>query len=163
MQRQVEEKGPASLVPFGREPWPGVIAAGQPRSSDWARLAEAGVATVVDIRESWEPRGHDEAAAVEAAGLRYVRIPFGHGHIPDATFDRVREVMREQDDAPVVVHCASGNRVGAALLPWWILEHGLDEDTALQTAVRAGLASRALAVTALDYARRKTREREAVA
>lgn len=150
----------AAVLPYGREPRPGVISAGQPRGHEWPAVAAAGVRTVVDIRESWEPRGHAEAEAVEAAGLRYVHIPFGHGHIPDTTFDRVRAVMRENGGTPVVVHCASGNRVGAALLPWWILDEGMSEDEAVQAAVSAGLASRGLAVTALDYARRKALEEE---
>jgi uncharacterized protein (TIGR01244 family) len=153
----------ASLVPMGREPWPGVISAGQPRGHEWQALAEAGVETVVDIREAWEPRGHDEAAAVEAAGLRYVHIPLGNRRIEDETFARIREVVRERGDAPIVVHCASGNRVGGALLPYWLLDEGLGEEEALQTAVKAGLASRPLAGVAVDYARRQTRAREAAA
>ncbi len=118
---------------------------------------------MLDIRERWEPRGHDEAKAVVAAGLRYENVPFGHGHVPAATFERVRELMRENSGAPIVVHCASGNRVGAALIPWWILDEGLSEDEALQAAVAAGLASRGLAVVALEYARRVGKEKEVAA
>lgn len=161
MKTDTRDEEIAALLPNGRAPWPGVVSAGQPRGPEWSRLAESGVRTVVDIRERWEPRGHDEEAMVTAAGLRYIAIPFGHGHIPDATFDRVREVLRERGDGPVVVHCASGNRVGAALLPWWVLEEGLSEDEALQAAVKAGLASRSLAIRALHYARRKANEQEA--
>lgn len=163
MSGNSSDREPATLVPMGREPWPGVITAGQPRGPEWDRLAEAGVRTVVDIREAWEPRGHDEEAMVAAAGLRYVHIPFGHGRIADETFDRVRATMRDRGDAPVVVHCASGNRVGGALIPWWVLDEGMSEEEALQAAVNAGLASRALAVEAFDYVRRQTAEREEAA
>ena len=152
----------ARLLPYAREPVPGVVSAGQPGEAAWRSVAEAGIGTVVDIRESWESRGHDEPAAVEAAGLEYVHIPFGHGHIPAATFERVRAVMRESG-RPVLVHCASGNRVGAALIPWWILDEGMTEDEALQAAVSAGLGSRALAITALEHARRMRSEEEAAA
>ena len=123
-------------------------------------MAEAGIGTVLDIREGWEPRGHDEPAAVEAAGLRYVNVPFGHGRIPAATFERVREVMREAGERPILVHCASGNRVGAALLPWWILDQGLSEEEGIRAALEAGLGSRPLAMMALDYARRMRNEQE---
>ncbi len=71
--------------------------------------------------------------------------------------------MRERGGAPLVVHCASGNRVGAALFPWWVLDEGLSEDEALQAAGKAGLASRALAVAALDYVRRTKASQEAAA
>lgn len=153
----------ALSLPNASEPWPGVITAGQPRASQWAELREDGVRTVVDLREPWEPRGHDEAAAVAAAGLRYVTVPFGHGPILDETFARVRQVMRDSGSETMVVHCASGNRVGAALIPWWILDQGMTEEQALGAAVKAGLSSRALALLALDYARRVQREREAAA
>jgi uncharacterized protein (TIGR01244 family) len=153
----------ARVVPYAREPRPGVISAGQPGPGAWAAVAETGIETVLDIREDWEPRGHDEPAAVEAAGLRYVNVPFGHGRIPAATFERVREVMREAGDGPILVHCASGNRVGAALIPWWILDGGLTEDEAIEAAVAAGLASRELAIAALEHARLMSGEEEAAA
>ncbi len=164
MKKGGRTTGSAALsLPNAREPWPGVISAGQPMARQWAGLRAAGIAAVVDIREDWEPRGHDEAGAVERAGLRYVRVPFGHGPIRDETFARVREVMRAARSEPVVVHCASGNRVGAALIPWWILDEGLTEEQALGAAVKAGLSSRPLAMMALDYARRVRKEREAAA
>ncbi len=150
-------------LPNASEPWPGVVSAGQPHAGQWAGLREDGITAVVDLREEWEPRGHEEAGAVEAAGLCYLAVPFGHGPIRDETFERVREVMRDTRGAPVVVHCASGNRVGAALLPWWILDEGLTEEQALGAAVKAGLRSRGLAMIALDYARRIQEEREAAA
>lgn len=153
----------ALSLPYAAQPTPGVFSAGQPRASQWSGLLDGGVKTVVDIRAGWEPRGHDEAAAVRAAGLRYVHVPFGHGPISDATFDRVREVMREAAEAPVVVHCASGNRVGAALLPWWILDQGLSEEEGIRAALEAGLGSRPLAMMALDYVRRMRNEQEEVA
>jgi uncharacterized protein (TIGR01244 family) len=153
----------ARAVPYAREPRPGVISAGQPGPGAWRAVAAAGIATVLDIREDREPRGHDEPAAVEAAGLRYINIPFGHGRIPAAAFERVRAVMREAGDEPILVHCASGNRVGAALIPWWILDRGLTEDEAIQAAIDAGLASRGLAIAALEHVRRMRSEEEAAA
>lgn len=97
------ETEPAALVSLGREAWPGVITAGQ-------------------------PRGHDGEAMVAAAGLRYVHVLLGKGRIADGTFERVRAAMRDRGDAPVVVDRASGNRVGGALIPWWVPDEGLSEE-----------------------------------
>lgn len=153
-----ERVGAAVSLPIVAEAWPGIVSAGQPRATQWADVREAGFETVVDIREGWEPRGHDEPAAVAAAGLRYVSVEFGHGRIADETFDRIRALVRERGEAPLFVHCASGNRVGAALIPALMLDEGATEREALEAAVRAGLASRELARVALDYVSRKRSE-----
>ena len=151
----------AVRLPIVGEAWPGVVSAGQPTSGQWQDVRDAGFGTVVDLREAWEPRGHDERPAVEAAGLRYVNVEFGHGPIADETFDRVRALVRERGDAPLFVHCATGNRVGAALIPALMLDEGATEREALEGAVRAGLASRELAAVAMDYVRRKRNEEDA--
>ena len=39
------------------------------------------------------------------------------------------------------VHCGSGNRVGGALLPFLMLDQGLEEEDAVGQAMRVGLRS----------------------
>ena len=54
----------------------------------------------------------------------------------------------------MLVHCGSGNRVGAALIPHLILDHGMEEEDAMGQAMRVGLRSAELMEWGLDYARR---------
>jgi hypothetical protein len=65
-------------------------------------------------------------------------------------------VVREAGDRAVFVHCGSGSRVGGALLPHLVLEHGLAEEDAIGQAMRIGLRSADLLEWGLDYARRKS-------
>ena len=52
------------------------------------------------------------------------------------------------------VHCGSGNRVGGAMLAWLILDHGFEEQDAVDQALRVGLRNADLMEWGLDYARR---------
>src|SRR5690348_9114735 len=105
-----------ATLPYGSCPLDGVAAAGQPDEGALAELARAGYRTVVDLRAPEEARGFDEAAAVERAGMTYLPLPVTQLTLDDAAFDRFRAVMRDPARRPILVHCASSNRVGALLL-----------------------------------------------
>jgi hypothetical protein len=67
---------------------------------------------------------------------------------------RILAVLRGAGDRVVLVHCGSGNRVGGALIPFLMLDHGLEEEDAVGQAMRIGLRSAELMEWGLDYARR---------
>ncbi len=141
-------------VPNSACPMPGLATAGQPSGLAWRPLAEAGYRTVVDLRGPEEPRGHDEPQEVRAAGLEYVAIPVQQQTLGDAEFDAFREVMRDPARRPVLVHCATSNRVGALLLPYFALDEKMSLNDATLLAQRAGLRSAELHGLAAEYARR---------
>jgi protein tyrosine phosphatase (PTP) superfamily phosphohydrolase (DUF442 family) len=141
-------------VPNACQLLPGVVTGGQPSAAHLAAFHAAGGRVVLDLRDAMEPRPLDEAATVASLGLEYVNVPVGPHSLTDATLDRVREVLREAGDGTVLVHCASGSRVGAALLPVLMLDHGLEEEDAVGQAMRVGLRSAELMEWALDYTRR---------
>src|SRR5437016_9203179 len=116
-------------VPIACEPIPWIVTEAQPASEHLAALKRAGCAVVIDIREAMEPRPFKTPDAVVQAGLEYRNIPVGHGAVSDATFGRLVDVVRElAGKRPTFVHCNSGNRVGAALIPYFMLEQGLAEE-----------------------------------
>jgi len=145
----------AAALPNGSVPLPDVVTAGQPSASQIAALASAGVKTVLDLRGVEEARGFDEPSAVRAGGLDYVSLAMGYEGVPDTIFDTVRDVLGDAARRPVLLHCASANRVGAALLPHLVLDHGVDRNEALERAVAVGLRHRGIAQAALDYVARK--------
>ena len=109
---------------------------------------------MLDLRDPMEPRPLDEPAAARAAGLEYVNIPVTAGSHDDATLERILGVLRGAGDRTVFVHCGSGNRVGGALIPYLMLDQGLEEEDAVDQAMRVGLRSAELMEWGLDYARR---------
>jgi len=142
-------------VPNACQILPHVVTGGQPAAADLQRLGEAGGGIVLDLRDPMEPRPFDEPALAGRLGLEYVNVAVGAGTLTDETLDRILGVLRGAGDRTVFVHCASGNRVGGALLPYLILDHGLEEEDAVGQAMRVGLRSAELLEWGTDYARRK--------
>ncbi len=139
-------------------PLPGVGTGGQPDSAGLAALGRAGFRAVLDLRMPDEPRGHDEPAIARAAGLSYRSLPVSPATLTDETFDRFRSLMRDSLATPVLVHCASGNRVGALMVPWLVLDRGWPVERAMASAEAGGLRTPLLKERALDYVRRRSGE-----
>ena len=93
----------------------GIRAAGQPDAEVLERFADAGYVAVIDMRAPDEDRGMDEKAVIETLGLDYVLLPIDDAE--DVSFDNARRLdeLLSAYTGPVLVHCASGNRVGALL------------------------------------------------
>lgn len=133
---------------------PTVVTGGQPTESQLAAFKAAGGRRVLDLRDPMEPRSYDEPAAAAALGLEYTNVPVGAGSLTDETLDRVLDVLRRSGDQQLLVHCASGNRVGGVLLPFLMTDQGLEEEDAVSQAMRVGLRSAELMDWGLDYTRR---------
>jgi protein tyrosine phosphatase (PTP) superfamily phosphohydrolase (DUF442 family) len=133
---------------------PNIVTGGQPSAAQLEALRAAGVEVVLDIRDPMEPRPVDESAEAARLGLEYVNVPVVAGSLDDAQLDRILATLRGAAGRTVFFHCASANRVGGALIPYLILDEGMDEDDAVQQAMRIGLRSPELLEWGLDYARR---------
>ncbi|MDG6347622.1 protein tyrosine phosphatase family protein [Luteimonas sp. 8-5] len=127
-------------------PGGGIYTSGRISQGDIAKLEAAGIRHVIDLAQDGETPEFDEAAAMQAAGIGYDNLPISG---PDAltranveAFDRLLAGAQ----APVLVHCASGNRVGAmaALRAAWI--EGVPVEEAIATGRAWGLRSLEAAV-----------------
>jgi sulfide:quinone oxidoreductase len=118
-----------------------VAICGQLQPSDMKALADAGFTAVVNNRPDGEamfgqPRTADVRAAAEAAGLKFLDLPFSG---PRATPEQVRALadLLADGDGRIVAYCKSGMR--SALL-WGAasMANGRSSDEVLQGARRAG-------------------------
>jgi len=134
---------------------PTVVTGGQPTAAHLEALKAAGCAVVLDTRDPMEPRPFDEPALVRKLGMEYVNIPIVAGRLGADQLDRVRQTLRDAGDRPVFFHCASANRVGGALIPYLMIDLGMEEEDAVTEAMRVGLRSAELLEWGLDYARRQ--------
>ncbi len=140
-------------------PLPGVATGGQPREAHLKSLAAAGYRTVLDLRTAEEPRGLDEPRAARAAGLELVSLPVTAATLGDPTYETFRRVMRSAGPGGVFVHCASGNRVGAVMVPWLVLDRGWDLERAVAEAKLGGMRNERYEAMARDYVRRQRERR----
>jgi len=100
-------------------------------------LKALGFATIVDLRGPAEGAGGEKQAA-EAAGLRYVNIPVTGGIPTDAQVAEFARVIEDPNNAPLLVHCASANRVGA-MSTLYRVRQGIPLAIALEEGRTAGL------------------------
>lgn len=120
-------------------PVEGIHSGGRISADDLPALRAAGIRHVINLAPAAETPGFDEAGAVRAAGMRYDTLPIaGAGDLDReavVAFDRLLQAAV----GPTLVHCASGNRVGAlaALRAAWL--HGADEEAAVEEGRRWGL------------------------
>jgi protein tyrosine phosphatase (PTP) superfamily phosphohydrolase (DUF442 family) len=131
---------PATTLPNQRDPLPGVRTGGMPESPEgYGALGRAGFRTFVDLRTDREVAAA-ERAAVEAAGMTYVRIPVaGEADLDLASARALDALLDDAARRPLVIACASGNRVGAllAVSAFWL--DGQAAEPALELGRRAGL------------------------
>ena len=143
-------------VPNAYELEPGFVTGGQPQAAHLAALKKAGCQVLLDLREAMEERPYRVPDAVTAAGLEYVNVPVGHGAPADETFTRVRDQVRSLlGKKQTFCCCNSGNRVGGALLPYLMLDKGMDEEGATMVAMKMGMRNAELMESALDYVRKQ--------
>ena len=142
---------PPAGMPNAGVPVPGVITAGQPTAEQLAQLARGGVQVVADLRAPGEDRGFDERALAASLALEYHNIPVTGATIGAREFAALRSLMRARGTRPVLVHCKSANRVGAALIPWLVLDEHRSNEDALLLARQIGLRSDEMARAAIAY------------
>ncbi len=118
-------------------PSPNLLLGGQPTESHLLAACDAGYKTVINLRGVGEEGTDWEPQAVAALGMTYVHIPIaGAAGVNRANADRLRAAIDAAGDDPVVVHCASGNRVGALFA---LLAYEGDAAT-VETAIEVGRA-----------------------
>jgi uncharacterized protein (TIGR01244 family) len=122
------------------QPEPQLYVAGQPAAADWRTFADAGVGTVINLRTPAEMQGRDAREEVLATGMRYLELPIdGAGAVTPDNARRLGELLREAQ-GPVLLHCASGNRVGG-LLALLKAAEGMPAEQALAFGRSAGMKS----------------------
>lgn len=137
-------------LPAGGNPQPNLLTAGQPTPADLEALAAAGLKHIVNLRPASEDAGFDEAALAAKLGLSYRVIPVaGPGDLTLQRTQALDAALAEVGDEPVLVHCASSNRVGAllALRASWLQNQTADQ--ALELGRAGGLTKMEPAVAQL--------------
>jgi protein tyrosine phosphatase (PTP) superfamily phosphohydrolase (DUF442 family) len=133
--------------------------AGQPGKDALEIAKELPIRTVVNLRKKSEI-DWDEEAAVRALGMIYRNVAFQTPEeLTDAVFDAARRALTSKENEPILLHCASANRVGTIWLAHRVLDDGLAFEDALREAEAVGLKSPALRDKAKEYIARSTARR----
>lgn len=130
----------------------GLFLASQPSADDLRHAKEGGIKTVMSLRPASELKEFDEPALVHELGMEFVNIGFaGPDTLTDEVIDQARAVLNDPAKRPMMVHCHSGNRVGAIWLAHRVLDGGLTWDAALAEAKEVGLKTPTLEARVQKY------------
>jgi uncharacterized protein (TIGR01244 family) len=107
------ETAPSIGLRNERHPFPEVISGGQPTPTQLRAAKDKGFETVINLRAAGEPGVAEEKAEVEGLGMHYVWIPVRGAE--GITVENAKAMMAalSKSKGPTLLHCASGNRVGA--------------------------------------------------
>jgi len=125
-----------SFLKLSDKVWTG----GQPTMEQVAKLKEAGIKVVINLRPHSESNGAGEQAKVKELSLAYFNIPIVSREPQPEDADDFLKITDEQlKNGPVFIHCASGARVGAFWMIHRVLRDGWEYDKALEEANKIGL------------------------
>ena len=133
----------------------GLLLAGQFPAEDIATIKDRGIKRIISLRTEGE-LDWDEESSVKSADLEFVVVPFREPEeLTDEVFDRLRELLADDEAPATMLHCGSANRVGAVWLPFRVLEQDVPLEQALEEAKKIGLRNEEYEARALDYIKRE--------
>lgn len=116
---------------------------GQPTLDHLAKLKEAGVGSIINLRPASEHAGEQEAAKAQELGLRYFVVPVVYNAPKPEDADAFLKLTDEHlKEGRVFIHCAAAIRVGAFWLLRRVLRDGWTYERALEEANKIGLRNR---------------------
>ena len=116
-----------------------IYLAGQPSADDFAIAKKEGITTVINLRTPGEMR-FDEKAVLKELDMEYHYLPFAAPDtLKDEIFEKSLKILSDKKKQPVLLHCASANRVGAIWLAHRVLSDDVPYDKALKEAKEVGL------------------------
>ena len=124
----------------------------QPKDEAYAKAATSGFRSVLSLRAGNE--GVEltrERSLVEKSKMRYLNIPVVSSAPRPEQADEFIRLVNEKSNHPMLITCASANRVGAFMMIYRVLEQGWPEDKALDEAVKIGTSAANLKKFAHDY------------
>jgi tyrosine-protein phosphatase SIW14 len=101
----------------------------QPDKKDYPVLAHMGIKTVIDLQREGED---NEQGLVEAAGMRFYRIPMSDSdHPKHEQIEQFLKLVTDPENQPVFIHCHGGrHRTGATIAIYRMAYEGWDFDRA---------------------------------
>ena len=149
---QVTKKEVAGIRNFSRVDAT-VGCGGATDASAMTTLKGEGFVSVINLRLANEPGADVDAgrAAAQAAGLKYIHLPFNAAMPDAAVVDKFLATVADKSNQPVFIHCGSASRVGGVWMIKRVLQDGWPMDRARTEADAIGLNNPGLVAFANDY------------
>lgn len=135
-------QAPVQAAPTILEVSPGVfILKGSPTDRTYADIKRMHIKHVIDLRREGdsEPDPDVETAALGEVLADYTRYAITRNP-PAGDLDFLRQILRGLPYGErVLIHCTDGNRAGAAVCPWLVLDRGMKLEEAIKVCRQGGM------------------------
>ena len=131
-----------------------VACAGATAPAALAEVKKLGYASVINLRVASEPGAEIEAsaAAAQAAGLRFIHLPFNASSPDPMLADKFIAAVTDPKNQPAFIHCASANRAATVWMVKRMVIDKWDAGRAAAEATALGMTSPALKTWAIEQA-----------
>ncbi len=134
------EQAPEVSIYKAKQPFPGVLTGGQPTQSELEQAKKLGYKTIINLRMPNEMTEWNEASKVQSLDMKYVSIPVSsRDSINSINSDKMISILQNKSNYPVMIHCGSGNRVGALFSVDAFFQKSLSQEDALAIGRQAGM------------------------
>ena len=118
-----------------------------------AGLKQDGYVSIINFRLASEEGANveQERAASQAAGLKYIYLPFNVSAPDPKVVDSFLAAVADKSNQPVFIHCGSANRVGGMWMIKRVLQDKWSMDRAKEEAVAIGLNAPPLIAFVTEY------------
>jgi uncharacterized protein (TIGR01244 family) len=133
--------GLASItIPNARTAADQILTGGQPTDEHLQQAKDSGVKVVLNLRTQAEENAYaTEVAKVESLGMKYVHLPIDGKTGDGLNEENARKLAEVLAEKPALVHCTSGERVGALFALKAFYVDKLPADAALKVGKDNGL------------------------
>ena len=131
-----------------------VACAGATAPAALAEVKRLGYAAVINLRVASEPGAEIDAsaAAAQAAGLRFIHLPFNASAPDPMLVDKFIAEITDPKNQPAFIHCASANRAATLWMVKRMVVDKWDADRAAAEATALGMTSATLKTFAIEQA-----------
>lgn len=126
--------------------------AGQPALEDLTKLHVEGVKSILNLRRPEEdPITAEEQKQAQRLGMKYFNIPVDSSNPQEEEVDEFLKIVTDQSNRPMLIHCASANRVGGFWMIYRVLKDKWTLEKAEEEARRIGLRTPVMSAFARRY------------
>lgn len=131
-----------------------IACAGATKPEAVPAIKEMGYKSIINMRLAEEPGANvdQEATAAKDAGIRFLHIPFNGAQPDPKVADTFLVAVKDPQNMPAFIHCASGNRVAAMWMIKRMVVDKWDAEKAGAEAAQLGLTNQGLKKFAIEYA-----------
>lgn len=125
---------------------------GQPDQTGLEYFIQAGVKRVYNLRSHGEADFSDEERFLKENNIEYIHLPIlGPEGFDSEAVSELAKLGHSDEDEKVLIHCASGNRIGAWYIIYLIQNHQMKVEDARKEGEKAGMTNPGLFQAVASY------------